>query len=221
MKLSSILEKIKEDDKFKNSLLSSKKGSEFEERIMHAIINDGSYVSFPTNEFKSLKNFKQIKDKVENKQDDNVLYIKNLEDYSKTKRLVYQPFGKQKSPDFLLVNNGYIFPIELKFTEKKEVRPVWNSGLPRQNYLYIFGSYGYKDIVFFMGSNWLTFKEEQNTKKLVNNARDKLKIDGVKTIFNFEIYLRPMYNQKNNTWNNENRDYYENYSINKLKSLGF
>lgn len=59
------------------------------------------------------------------------------------------PFGSQQYPDFLVFEGGRVVSVEVKFSSQKQRKPIWNSGLPRPNGLYIFGSYERKDVTFF------------------------------------------------------------------------
>ncbi|BDV03396.1 MAG: hypothetical protein HPPSJP_1170 [Candidatus Hepatoplasma scabrum] len=218
MKLNSILMDLNNNKKL--GFLNAKKGKDFEDRIVSLLISK-EYTRLPNDEFKNLKYFKEIKKAIINFNKEGIVKINNPEliEISNSPRLVYQPFGKQYSPDLLLIKKGSIVPIELKFTAKKVKNPVWNSGLPRQNYLYVFGSYELKDISFFSGSDLLTFEEEFEIKKLVNSEREKLKNNGLKILDTFEIYLRPMYNQKSNIWKNPKRENFQLHAINLFKDF--
>lgn len=44
---------------------------------------------------------------------------------------ISQPFGTQKYPDLLILDNETVLCLELKFSQNKTTKPVWNSGLPR------------------------------------------------------------------------------------------
>ena len=62
------------------------------------------------------------------------------------------PYGSQNFPDFLIFTNKYIIPIELKASKRTGSKPMWNSNLPKANCIYIFASFGKKDITFFRGA---------------------------------------------------------------------
>ena len=63
------------------------------------------------------------------------------------------PYGSQNYPDFLVFTSKFIIPIEVKASTKEGIKPMWNSHLPKTNGLYIFASFGKKDITFFRGSD--------------------------------------------------------------------
>ena len=65
------------------------------------------------------------------------------------KSFVYLPYGTQNYPDFLIFTDKHVIPLEVKSSSKEGVRPMWNSHLPRKNGLYIFASFGKKDVTFF------------------------------------------------------------------------
>ena len=100
---------------------------------------------------------------VENKHSEND--IKNpFPEY--TKRYIYQPFGSQNYPDFIIFWKEYLIPIEVKFSlNASNSKPVWNSNLPKYEGFYIFGNSGSKQLTFFKGQFVLT-KEER--RKLVD-----------------------------------------------------
>ncbi len=207
MKVEKLLKLIQNKNKLVEHIIKSKSGKDFEERIQSELIDDGVYFALTKDKFKSVENYKFIKQSImEDEGDDDFLYFKELKEISKTPRIVPQPFGKQNSPDFLLIKNGKCLPVEIKFTERRAPNPTWNSGLPRTKYLYIYASYELKDVVFFKGGDIVTETERKETLELVSSARQQLKEDGLGVISNFEIYLRPMYNQKGNIWNSSNRE---------------
>ena len=48
---------------------------------------------------------------------------------------ISQPFGTQSYPDILILDNRIVLCLELK--SSKGAKPVWNSGLPKANGIYI------------------------------------------------------------------------------------
>ena len=58
-----------------------------------------------------------------------------------------QPFGSQMPPDFIVVIDGWVLYVELKRTKGKKI--VWNTGFPKNDYLYIFDSGRLGRIMFF------------------------------------------------------------------------
>jgi len=58
-----------------------------------------------------------------------------------------QPFGSQRTPDFIVVIGGWVLYVELKRNKGKAI--TWNTGYPRNNYLYIYDSGKLGRILFF------------------------------------------------------------------------
>ncbi|MCV3753747.1 hypothetical protein OF364_02885 [Mycoplasma enhydrae] len=59
---------------------------------------------------------------------------------------IYQPYGSQNFPDFLIFTPTNIIPIETKFSKNENgnkradsSRPMWNSNIPKINAIYIYG----------------------------------------------------------------------------------
>jgi len=85
------------------------------------------------------------------------------------------PYGSQNYPDFLIFTKQYIIPIELKASKRTGIKPMWNSNLPKANCIYIFASFGKRDITFFRGTDvieeklssqlWDFFVEVKKTEK--------------------------------------------------------
>ena len=90
--------------------------------------------------------------------------------------------------------------IESKFTEKKQKIPVWNSGLPRLNGLYVFGSYGYQDLTFFRGYDVISFEERQKLLTFFNEEKNRAREFNETYMsnqpFGFAAYVRTAYEQK-------------------------
>lgn len=122
------------EDRFENGLRS-----EDYSRILKDDISDG--------DFKFIKNF------VVNKQNADFLIFKKYR-----KSFIRVPFGSQNYPDFIIFTGRHAIPVEIKYSKKNQTRPIWNSGIPRANGVYIFGSYEKKDITFFLGKDVLNNK---------------------------------------------------------------
>ena len=58
-----------------------------------------------------------------------------------------QPFGSQMTPDFIVVIDGWVLYVEMKRTKGKKIS--WNTGFPKNDYLYIFDSGKLGRIIFF------------------------------------------------------------------------
>ena len=141
----------------KKKYLKSKKGKDFENRIESLISIYFTKLAKPDEKY-ILKNLKL---KILNKKENNL--IKNTTQYKK--HFIIQPYGTQSYPDIIIFFNNKIISIEIKFTENKAINPLWNSGIPRLNGIYIFGSYGFTDLTFFLGKDIITLEELNKIEK--------------------------------------------------------
>ena len=84
---------------------------------------------------------------------------------------------------------------------------MWNSNLPKKDAIYIFGSYGKKDITYFRGEDILPEKERKFISKIWDDTEtayekwkkeyaDKLASGEIVNTFGFEPYVRKAYQQK-------------------------
>ena len=68
---------------------------------------------------------------------------------------IVQPYGSQAYPDIIIFDGDWLHPIEMKFSTKNQGHPMWNSGAPRPNGIYVFGAYERQDLTFFLGRSVL------------------------------------------------------------------
>lgn len=200
MGLVQLLQQIQKNNKKDNDLYQANTGKRFEEIFLEKITDLG-YIRVLKSTF--IKNFQNVmgdfKEEVLQMDIDKGLIKNNYFKKIATKRqiVIHQPFGKQKYPDFLLINNSYVLPVEIKYSTKNGNKPTWNSGLPRSSGVYLFGSFNKKEITFFAGQfimqpsyrrqliSIFDFAEEQMKKRIKESKLDK----------SFSLYLRRMYNQ--------------------------
>lgn len=189
--------------KNKDSFLKSSTGTEFEDRIQANLkknhFNQIYSDLVPKEEYKKIKQL--ILDKKSNQ------IVKNHLNNPQFKNcFIYQPYGKQNFPDFLIFTEKYIVALEIKYSTNKNTSPMWNSNLPKSNAIYIFGSYGLKDIMFFMGSDILPDEERnllvdffEKTKEMEANfkkeMKEKFKSGEIKQDKGFFVYVRRAYTQ--------------------------
>ena len=112
---------------------------------------------------------------------------------------INQPFGSQRYPDFLVLDTRYVLCLELKFSSKKTTKPVWNSGLPRANGIYIFASSGRKDITFFRGCDILRDQDRKLLKSFFDEELERSELFNKRHMsdqeFGFSTYARKAYQQ--------------------------
>lgn len=120
---------------------------------------------------------------------------------------IFQPFGSQNFPDFLLFTNDYAIPIEIKFSKNDKdqknlnsFRPMWNSNMPKPNAIYIYGVSG-EQVTFFLGSDILdheTRKALLNFFECLDSGKEKLdeQLKSLKNDFGIYPYIRKAYEHK-------------------------
>ncbi|WP_106078867.1 hypothetical protein [Mesoplasma coleopterae] len=204
---------------FKEIISNIEDGKKFEKKLLE-IFKNTEYVQLSAKNFAKNENFKEVK-KAINKiySTSGSIKLNKQIKFKESKFFVYQPFNSQSSPDFLFYNFGKFFPLEAKFTSKKIKSPVWNSGLPKTHFNYIFGSKGKKDLTFFTGKDFIDKKQYDQVIKLVNKKRKELEKEGKKINSEFSLYLRPMYNQKTNFWKYKLRETNEKKLIQLIKEF--
>ena len=126
--------------KNKTLYLNSAEGGQFEDRINAKLYKLG--FSRIVREDIEEEGFKLLKELVLEKETDH--NITNPFTYF-SKQFIAQPYGSQNYPDFLILDGERVVSIEVKFSKGKQGKPVWNSGLPRPNGIYIFGAYRRND----------------------------------------------------------------------------
>jgi hypothetical protein len=113
---------------------------------------------------------------------------------------IYQPNGNNNSPDFIVNHNGNIYPLECK-SVNKGTKPVYNGGLPREEYIYIFCSGRYNKTTIFLGKDIVPPEVREIYERLLkelNIVLDKFKDEFIgckENIRGFGYFLRHMYIQ--------------------------
>lgn len=222
MKLFELLIKIKTNNDFKKQLVNQSSGNDFENKIKELLENSNSYSSYSSSNFKQHINFKKIKEKILNKMsNENCIkneLVKDICQYES--KFIYQPFGSQMFPDFLLIRKEYLIPLEIKYSNKKGDRPIWNSNIPHSFGIYIFGSKINDDITFYFGKDLLSYDEIKEMLFLAKKYKKELMDQSKKISKNkFELYLRPMFNQKFSILKSNKRSIYEDNTIKFLKNI--
>ena len=182
---------------------------------------------------KSIRKFKKtIKDSVLNKERsnvvDNTLYSSNPENESYKNYFIYQPYGSQNYPDFLVVTEYKVFAVEIKYSAKSAPKPMWNSNLPKEDGIYIFGCKGLKKLIIFRGGDILPSKEreallqiwkdlEKKKDELVLNFKNRIESEEFENAFGFEPYLRHAFQQTQTTNDDAIINYFDNPSKSSLE----
>lgn len=201
----------------KDSFLKSSTGTQFEDRIKIDLIKNRFNQIYadlvPKEDYKKIK--QQILDKKSNQIVENY-----LKDPQFKNCFIYQPYGKQNFPDFLIFTEKYIVALEIKYSTNKNKSPMWNSNLPKGNAIYIFGSYGLKDIMFFKGSDILPDEERnllvdffEKTKEMETNFKKEMKKQfekgSIKQDKGFFVYVRRAYTQGKDINSHAEKNYFK------------
>lgn len=142
--------------KNKSNWLQSKTGRDFEDRFEESL-RKKNYLSLNKDNYKGLLD--SIKKNILNKRNENFIKNAHNDRQELMKAFFRNPYGSQEYPDFLVLTEKFIIPIEIKYSSGKSSCPMWNSNLPKSNGFYIFGSYGNKDVTFFNGEYVLPSNE--------------------------------------------------------------
>lgn len=192
MKLSNLFVEMRNN---KGSYLNSAKGADFEDRINTSLYNLG-YSRLIKDELED-DLFAEMKEEVTDKETE-VIISNPFVNYQL--HFITQPFGSQQYPDFLILDETQIICIETKFSSGKQTRPVWNSGLPRPNGIYVFGSYGRGDLTFFRGVDVVSLDEAKRLHDFFDKGlrayQKQFNDDEMNAQeYGFRVYIRKAYEQ--------------------------
>ena len=115
-------------------------------------------------------------------------------------QFIYQPNGENNSPDFYVQDSGITYSLECK-SVKKGAKPVYNGGLPKKEYIYIFCSGKYDQTTIYYGNDVVPEKVRKIYDKLLtklSTVLDEFKEEFVNCEENdrgFGYFLRHMYIQ--------------------------
>ena len=124
---------------------------------------------------------------------------------------ISQPCGTHNSPDFIIKQSDKLYFVECK-SVKKGGTPVYNSGLPKEKYIYVFSSKKYDETTVYLGRDvagdtiaMLLEQANQEIKARCNEVTQQLRAMGENT-HGLGIYARPMYQHYGS---NEKKDYFK------------
>jgi hypothetical protein len=195
MELDKLFVSLRDD---KARYLNAKKGTDFEERILAYLQMEMGYSRILKSDV-DRDDWKFIKDHIGTKLGRDFL---NLPDARLKRKVIYSPYGSQMFPDLIVFTENKVVPIEVKFSSKRQSKPIWNSNVPRANAFYIFGSYGLKDVTFFCGDDVLVPKHREFLYAFFNDIRalqDKIRVDMPAldiTDRGFTPYIRAAFDQR-------------------------
>lgn len=206
--MSELVKFLKDVSENRSSLLQAQNGETCEQLFRGKLKT--YFVDMSASDDENILNFKKsIKNKILNKNGpsviENTLY-KNTQNGMYKDFFIAQPYGTQNYPDFLIFTIFRVFSIEIKYSTKKSVRPMWNSNLPKMDGIYFFGCYRLKQLTFFRGEDMLPFKERETLLNIWDMLEKKKKDwdktfkRGIKTKefeneYGFGPYIRKAYSQ--------------------------
>ena len=221
----SVVEKfLKSILKEKSKLTNASSGNAFEERIKTFLKKAGiSEMVLDTDEV--FTNYVQeIKSVIQAKSGstliDNGLFQRTQE-IAYANCYVWQPYGQQDFPDFLIFTENKIFTIEIKYSTKTQKKPMWNGNLPKKDALYIFGCYGSQELTIFRGEDILPEEERLKILAIWDEIDEAAKIweaefiEGIEAKqysneFGFSPYIRRAYQQGKQYNENAKMDFFSN-----------
>lgn len=129
---------------------------------------------------------------------------------------IAQPCGTHQSPDFIVKVDNKIYFIECK--SAKGGTPMYNSGVPKAEYIYIFCSKKHDATTVYWGKDVLVEEQERLIYEHIQKARASDAELNSKLACNthgIQYYTRPMIQHKGKKWTkdyflNENRNVLEN-----------
>jgi len=170
---------------------------DFEEKISNYIINNLGMIQTWK---KNINDFSELKLLVSDKLNDNYS-IKNTKWKNLDNYFIFQPFGSQSYPDFIIFSKDKIIPLEIKMSSNSD-KIMWNSWFPLNTGIYIYLSLYDNDITFFRWCDILTNKEREIMTKFfeelkgveneINNKLSKYDLNNT----GFQVFLRKAFFQK-------------------------
>ncbi len=214
--LAALFEELQANSK---RFLGGEKGSDFEDRI-NAKLHQLGYSRLDKVDVDA-ETMKALKETVLDNQTDKGIKNPFRRDYMR--QFFYQPYGSQNYPDFLVLDDDRVVSIEVKFSKKKQGKPVWNSGLPRPNGIYVFGSYGRQDITFFRGVDVVTVNEAENLHDFFDRGlrqyQGKFNEDMMRAQeYGFTAYIRKAFHQNKTANLNATLDFFTNPKRSQLEA---
>ncbi len=195
----------------KTNYLGSREGSEFEDRI-NAKLHTLGYSRLIRTDITE-KGFALLKKLVLDKETNHV--PQNPFSVKFHRHFFHQPYGPQEYPDFLILDGDGVVSIETKYSKNKQGKPMWNSGLPRPNGIYVFGSYGRKDITFFRGADVVPKEDVRKLRdffdKGLSEYQQRFNSDEMKEqAYGFSVYIRRAFDQNKKYNPDAVVDFFEN-----------
>ena len=109
---------------------------------------------------------------------------------------ISQPCGTHNSPDFIVKTDNKLFFLECKSV--KGSAPMYNSGVPKAEYIYVLCSEKYNETTIYMGGDVLPSEQEQMIQRHIAEARkrDEELNALLENHYGISYYTRPMIQHK-------------------------
>tara|TARA_R110002074_G_scaffold244117_2_gene415871 strand:+ start:2020 stop:2637 length:618 start_codon:yes stop_codon:yes gene_type:complete len=155
---------------------------------------------------------KEIFQKITKKQRD--LWLENPHSCTLVEgTFVFQPCGQNDSPDFIVKLGGRAYFIECKSVKGRTTAPMYNSGVPKTGYIYVFTAERYNETTIYFGEDVCPSEDYATFQELIEEHRKLDKKYNGKFINDFGIqhYTRPMIKHVGGTnyFENEHRQHIE------------
>jgi hypothetical protein len=107
---------------------------------------------------------------------------------------IFQPCGQNDSPDFIVKLHGKAYFIECKSVKGSTKAPMYNSGVPKAGYIYVFTSERYNETTIYFGEDVCPAEDYENFQKLIQEHRrlDEEYNSKFTNRFGIRHYTRPM-----------------------------
>ena len=142
---------------------------------------------------------------------------------------IEQPLGSNNSPDFLVkISENFILPIEAK--SAKSMKPLYNSGSIKSDYLYVFSSEKLNKTTIFKGSYIITVEQDKLIEEHIKKSRSMdEELNKQLALYDTNMrgisyYTRPMIGQKGKAkytdyFGHENRKEVEDKTVGWIKGV--
>lgn len=205
-----------------STIVSSSKGSDFEDQIAIKLRKFGFERMLKDNDDNVAEYLSEIRNTIQAKTGNTIIkneLINKGDEYGSF--FVSQPYGSQDFPDFLVFTKKYVYSIECKFVEKDSKKPVWNGNVPKSQAIYIFGSYAKRETIFFLGEDVLPEEERINLLKVwddigkdfdnwMKQNKEDIENKKIKGEYGFVPYVRKAYDQSRKNNPSAQLDYFGN-----------
>ena len=212
--LASVFEEIKANP---SEFLKASTGRDFEQRIMTAL-DDQAYNRILRSNL-SREIWERLKAGVES---DELAFDNPT---SRRQHYIFQPYGSQSYPDFIVLDGTRVVVIEVKFSQSTQGHPVWNGGLPRSGGIYIFGAYGRQDVTFFLGHNVVSPEDARALNKFFDDLKERQEAFNATVMreqpYGFSAYSRKAFDQQKKHNSEATLDFFANPARDELEADTF